>query len=105
MFNAVEDVCMKELPGARQGAFATYGTLGDSLNLMTASWQDLWHVFSIRNPSLLTEYLFGQGEVSLPGPHFPMNILQYVIQWTFSLLNVDTGNVLNLPYRGISGRN
>jgi hypothetical protein len=43
---------------------------------MTAAWQDQQHVFSIRDPSLLTECLFGQGDVSLPGPCFLIYVFQ-----------------------------
>lgn len=52
--NAVDGMNVRDMIGEHRGHLRTFGTIGDSLNLMREAWKDLNHSFSIRAPEILT---------------------------------------------------
>jgi hypothetical protein len=74
--NAVDGMSVREMIGEQRGLLRTYGTIGDSLNLMQEAWKDLHHTFSIRAPELLVGASSTEGYVHLPGLRYPLDVLQ-----------------------------
>ena len=66
---------VKDLPAPQPGPYSSYGTFGDSLNLMTEAWHELDHVFSIHSDHALTSSPKLRGRHHYLGPRPPLNVL------------------------------
>lgn len=74
--NAVDGMNVRDMIGEHRGHLRTFGTIGDSLNLMREAWKDLNHSFSIRAPETLTGAVSTQGVTHLAGPRYPLDTLR-----------------------------
>lgn len=68
--------------------FATFGTNGDSLNLMDKAWKKMKHVFMVQNPTLSSSFKHTQNTVLVPGPNCPLDQLD---KYPVDLLFIKTG--------------
>jgi hypothetical protein len=80
---------VRDMLAHHRSRLTTYGTVGDSLNLMKEAWRDIRHVFSVRDPSLLQGAESTQGECHVPGPRYSLNLLG---RHLVDLLVVECGN-------------
>ncbi len=79
---------MKDMPGAQPGPFCTYGTCGDSLNLMKEAWSEMQHMFSVQDPRLELNDTPTLGTHHISGPRFPRDLLN---KYPVDLLVIECG--------------
>ena len=73
-----EEVCemqVREMPAPQNGPVSTFGTYGDSLNLMKDAWEHLHHTFSISHPPVSDAFPSSQGQHVFQGPRPKLNLL------------------------------
>ena len=58
------------------GPYRTFGVCGDSLNLMSDAWKSMEHVFTSRDPTILTNCTRTHGSHIIPGPRYPLHLLE-----------------------------
>lgn len=68
---------MKDMLASQRGPYLTYGTCGDSLNLMSETWHGLEHVLSIHGPHPLSSSLAVQGRYHYVGPRHSLQLLNH----------------------------
>eukprot|EP00956_Cyclotella_meneghiniana_P001834 scaffold2011_cov26-Cyclotella_meneghiniana.AAC.4 len=67
----------KDMLALQQGPYTSYGTCGDSLNLMSETWHGLEHVFSIHGPHPLSSSPAIQGRYHYVGPRHSVQLLNH----------------------------
>ena len=67
----------KDMLALQQGPYTSYGTCGDSLNLMSETWHGIEHVFSIHGPHPLSSSPAIQGRYHYVGPRHSLQLLNH----------------------------
>lgn len=79
---------VREMPAPQVGPITSFGTYGDSLNLMKDSWEELDHVFSVASP-LMDNLSSSHGRHAIQGPRPKQNLLR---KFPVDMLVVECGS-------------